>query len=1038
MRVIDWLHLTPTDTDIEALVHENNQTVHIRLLVRQLVCCCLEAYPWQGRTDLIPIFDPSQIHSMGEVVALPLVDEQGVRPDSWRVGRVKAVEVGANTLQGKFQVVCVSVDGKEHWLAAGIEKGGSPPLRFPPSADELDMLVDDIVNHYLSQLTEVIDNLIANKELSALRQGEQLLFGKVPEIRTDFAPLFDDLSAQHPFLTLDGLMVRLQEIGEMADTSTEMARVLVGKKLTEDGFIDAGGGRWTTPARLAELDRKISRRLEVPRMRSKIKAQFGEMEELDTDDFADIPEPGRALLRKFDIEIEDAPGTPEEEWKPPAGPTRLPTLSYLNLMQGYFQLSKMACGAFPTGAGPLIVDMQIVEGESAPFLMNPQERTLKAIDPALLYQRFITELSIPAGTFLWLEYQGENRYRLAAEALGAARPVRCKQAWLVDGLLRVEEVEIEMRYQGDEHLFKSEMRFEDLDALFREAQESGGSIFDAIYDVLPKLAALRVDGQVHYSDVFNAVFFEYRMCSYHTVVHELYDHACFVEAGDGYFRFAPELGVRRRRPTRQQQADAFWREAPGQRAGKTPVARVEPEFWRQISLAIPRKLQTLDAHKPFEITSVTHEAIELIVSTGEPRSLPRVEVEQAWNELNKSGTLGREKVTEFANFNVAYVMAILAQLPGVRYRIRPLQLTIDHAPEAGPQPTDGERETAPRAQPPEERGPRNLPAYLWAALTPESLAYLQKMSARYFGPENANWRNGVLYLRAMAYKKIRGLLEKDRLPSLSLQTFTEQIWEQGVSVAVLSFQLTFKNGPVTDWESFYDWSKIRGNQTWNSRHVAYASMWVQTDSEKEEPMRDALMHLLHADEPVESRLEEVLRVSNGFGMTSSTCILQIMFPQEQVLYAEHSIAALHRIGIAWPRALHNNVRAYVRYRDFCLALVQHLGFADLTDVDNFMQGLAAGDRPFADEQGEDLSPSTEAVEVFPIDPQRAAAPVVRTRSGQLIASDLLPTEPLFTPREETQAEGAPSPVISPAPDEAPAQVPADQIPADDGPPPIGS
>lgn len=302
---------------------------------------------------------------------------------------------------------------------------------------------------------------------------------------------------------------------------------------------------------------------------------------------------------------------------------------------------------------------------------------LKSVQPQAVYEKFVTELVMPAGTFLWLEYRGANQYRIAPRALAAPKTVRCKQAWLSeDGLLNIETVEIPMRYEGDEHLFRSEQRFEDMAALFREAEERDFSIFDAIYDVLPKLAALHPDGRAHISDIFNAVFFEYRMCSYHTVAHELYDHPCFVEAGDGFYRFEPERGFKRRKPTRQQREKEFWQPQPVQDAPRVAPALIEAELWRQIAMQIPRKLKTLDQGKPFEITSVTHDAIELIVSTGEPRAVPRPDMEQAWNILAAQGELTREQVTPFANFNVAYVLAILAQLPGVEYRIKPLKLVM--------------------------------------------------------------------------------------------------------------------------------------------------------------------------------------------------------------------------------------------------------------------------------------------------------------------------------------------------------------------------
>ena len=681
MQVVHWARFLAQEEDISALVLPPGQSCHVRILARKMVRRCLDAYPWSGRSDLAPLFDPNDAYQAGHVVALPLYDPQRIRPDSWRSGVVKSVQVGENARQGKFQVVQLVVDGKEHWLAAALE--GAEPLAFgfPPDADEMDFLAEDLTNAYLPQLTAVIDGLIASGRLRAIRQDDRVIFGMVTEIKADFAPWFAECPPDAPYLTLDELILRLWDAGELTDVPEELARALVEITLRERGYMDVGSARWTTPEAIEMLDRHISRRLDVPHNRSKIKAQLGDVEELDADDFLDLPESARVFLKRLEVEAEpEEPNEPvsPQTWTPPVGPLKIPALSFLNLMQGYFPLNEAMLRAFPPRETAGLVDVILVEGTPLPCMVNLQERTLKSINPQAIYQRFVVELSIPAGTFLWLEFRGENQYRIAPRPMPQPKQVLCKQAWLEDdGSLRVEETEIPMRFDGDEHLFISEQRFEDMKALFREAEDRDFSIFDAIYDVLPKLAALRTDGLVHYNDIFNAVFFEYRMCSYRTVIHELYDHACFVEAGNGLYRFAPERGVRRRRPTRQQREKEFWQPQPVQDAPKAAPVAIEAEFWRQIATEIPRKLKTLDQEKPFEITSVTPDGIELVVSTGELRIVPRTDIEQAWEFLAEHGQIDRGFVRVFANFNVAYVLAILAQLPKVRYQIKPLRLILE-------------------------------------------------------------------------------------------------------------------------------------------------------------------------------------------------------------------------------------------------------------------------------------------------------------------------------------------------------------------------
>ena len=96
-----------------------------------------------------------------------------------------------------------------------------------------------------------------------------------------------------------------------------------------------------------------------------------------------------------------------------------------------------------------------------------------------------------------------------------------------------------------------------------------------------------------------------------------------------------------------------------------------------------RKLQgmsllTLDQKKPFEITKVSDEWLVLNTSTESQRTLPMKEIELAWNHLELHKELTRSEVRDlgYSNFNPAYVVAILANLPGVTHSVRPIFLRL--------------------------------------------------------------------------------------------------------------------------------------------------------------------------------------------------------------------------------------------------------------------------------------------------------------------------------------------------------------------------
>jgi hypothetical protein len=94
-----------------------------------------------------------------------------------------------------------------------------------------------------------------------------------------------------------------------------------------------------------------------------------------------------------------------------------------------------------------------------------------------------------------------------------------------------------------------------------------------------------------------------------------------------------------------------------------------------------KRLLTLDQKKPFQITEVFDDMIVLNTSTDSQRTLPMKEMELAWNHLERHKELTRVEVRDlgYSNFNPAYVVAILANLPGVMHSSRPiiLRLKID-------------------------------------------------------------------------------------------------------------------------------------------------------------------------------------------------------------------------------------------------------------------------------------------------------------------------------------------------------------------------
>ncbi len=91
-----------------------------------------------------------------------------------------------------------------------------------------------------------------------------------------------------------------------------------------------------------------------------------------------------------------------------------------------------------------------------------------------------------------------------------------------------------------------------------------------------------------------------------------------------------------------------------------------------------KRLSTLYQKKPFEIIQVSNNQIILKTSTESQRPIPLKEIALAWKHLEKNKKLTRSEVRDlgYSEFNPAYVVAILASLPGVKHSLGPIILTL--------------------------------------------------------------------------------------------------------------------------------------------------------------------------------------------------------------------------------------------------------------------------------------------------------------------------------------------------------------------------
>lgn len=546
-RVINWLAFQPTQGDIRALRETIHDAIPARTLRQLLVHTALQQYPWQGRTDLISVYHPAQSYLSEKWVALLQPDPQKLRPTAWLIAQVVSAKTVRNPIQGTFQNLTLLANNKQVHIAAAIPKARFFTSNFSaPSKEDLEWLSAWFADRYKVPLQAALEKLIRSKHLSGKLVGDQFIPSHLAALDpAQLTRFFEHLSITHPWVSAQEILRAVPDF-QILPINTMLA--LLRAALLESGYHPLGGDRWTTQGLYEQLNREIPRGLPIPRVRSKLDI-WTEKDEQDFNAIEETPFSEDAYQDLEDEPVNEATPIQQDTWQPLVHPARLRTLNYLHITQAYFPIGGII-RAFSPDVG--LVWVQIIQGNHQPFLVDRHQEALKALDIENLRTTFL-EAGIPAGTHLWLEYQGDEQYRIAPRPLPSPLTVPCKLAYMEDGKLRIEHTEIPMMYEGDPSVFKAEMRFSDIEALFAEARRCQLSVLDATIQSVQELCAVDPRGQAHRLDIFNAVFLK-RMCSPASVP-SLLTKPCFVKLGDGYYRYTDIRGsttTKRKNRTRKK------------------------------------------------------------------------------------------------------------------------------------------------------------------------------------------------------------------------------------------------------------------------------------------------------------------------------------------------------------------------------------------------------------------------------------------------------------------------------------------------------
>ena len=533
MQVINWLDLQPLPADLDALNKRLQEALPLRKVCELLVETTLRAYPWSGRADLISCYDPSQTYKQGQRFALFIPDSQNARPIVWLLAQVKHARIVENPIQGRFQVLTLDTHGRQVQMVGGIPEASYPePDLSNYTSEELAWLVEWVSDTYAAPLQVTLKKLIQKGQIRGGLAGQTFLPEHASALSVELVhPFFARISPARPWISLEEIVKGLPDLSQLEH---ETALGLIRATLKGSPYRSLGADRWSTPELFNQLNREVPRGLSTPQLRSKVHI-WTKRDEQDLAGYGRkfMPTEARRALEELESgeSLSELDASP---WRPPKAPVRLPTLNYLHITQAYFPVGYVL-RAFAPDVQMFFV--QFIDGNHQPFLLDRENGLLKAIHPGKLGTK-ILEDGIPAGTTLWLEYEGSEKYRIAPQRLPFKRMVPCKLAHLQDGDLHIESIQISMRYKGAPSLFKADMRFEEIEALSAEASRVNLSVRDAMIYAMQEICATDLSHRAHWLDILNAVFLK-RVSSPNSVLFLLYTQPCFEPLGGGYFRYKP-------------------------------------------------------------------------------------------------------------------------------------------------------------------------------------------------------------------------------------------------------------------------------------------------------------------------------------------------------------------------------------------------------------------------------------------------------------------------------------------------------------------
>jgi len=550
------------------VIREAGSPVHINVLTHAVLQAWLEDSTRERR------YAPGAQYRTGDTILF-----QGQRTT------VAAVREAANPAQGSFAILTLALpDGTQRIMAAQIP--GAPAEDHPPIGEAQ---VEEALRARATEAREAIQPALGTDprfvSCQTLQGDLWCLVEMLPavqesDVQAALAALPGHLADEEPAsCTAEELVGAVWGLADDGGDTFALHAFALARALRGCASVVCLGDCWASARAWEGFTERPA--LQAPRMPTQVSLPLGVEEaspaQVQSERRGDVASEGdgadAATAAERDLEA----------WRQDRPMHAVFTLRACHYYEGWLPLSGQVRLLFPPLASGRqeIVFFHHFADEPSPFRAWIDRERGRVWISLQMYETLRAHRIYP-GARLRIAARTEREYDLATRETDRTEPVRVWRMWLdEDGQIQYEEDREPRRYDVDDAVYVADVRFEDREALFRQAGEIGASIFGLMYAQAVEWweAGGRKDLVTTADRLFEAVHFDEqgRMTSRATVAWELWRRLAFEPLGECRYRFRPEFGeqVRFRGPAGHcQKADEGRKTEDEKRAEDTLPAQV--------------------------------------------------------------------------------------------------------------------------------------------------------------------------------------------------------------------------------------------------------------------------------------------------------------------------------------------------------------------------------------------------------------------------------------------------------------------------------